>query len=302
MYTDIFKNYEAFYNMVLSSTIMGNAPQPDLDRDQYEIINFIGKAYKLSAPLIKKCLQVIKSQLAEIALNSDRLAVYSERRYDEMLSETDVIADIKCDVLSKLENIYNNPDAGVNPGWFDYSHYKSYDSFVRFAKIESAGASGNVIATRQAGILKLLGIGSSKDIAYAIKRFTQCALWGDIPSIYYLAYAYKLNKDEKTSNIFTEVAYLCERYLKCGCTVLDDEVKKQFSEDATAYYVYISTIVQDVVYAYNKKNIDFSFVEAISSKTLTYYEIMNYINNYERKEWKNVTNSVEKPVKSLGFI
>jgi len=124
MYTDIFKNYEAFYNMVLSSTIMGNAPQPDLDRDQYEIINFIGKAYKLSAPLIKKCLQVIKSQLAEIALNSDRLAVYSERRYDEMLSETDVIADIKCDVLSKLENIYNNPDAGVNPGWFDYSHYK----------------------------------------------------------------------------------------------------------------------------------------------------------------------------------
>ena len=74
-----------------------------------------------------------------------------------------------------------------------------------------------------------------------------------------------------------------------------------FLKEAQTYYVYISSIKQDVVYAYDKTAIDFSFVEAITSDSLDYFEKMEYINNYEKKEWKNVTNSSEKPPKKLGF-
>lgn len=94
---------------------------------------------------------------------------------------------------------------------------------------------------------------------------------------------------------------MSEKYLKSGYTILPDAVKNLYSKEAQTYYVYISSIKQDVVYAYDKTAIDFSFVEAITSDSLDYFEKMEYINNYEKKEWKNVTNSSEKPPKKLGF-
>ena len=85
--------------------------------------------------------------------------------------------------------------------------------------------------------------------------------------------------------------------------VLPKEEKDAYSEEARTYYVYISTIRQDVVYANNKLDIDFSFLEALASEELDYYDRMKYINKYSEKEWKNVTNSSERPkaVKTLGF-
>lgn len=301
MYESIFENYDAFYNMVLSTTIMSNTPSEEFNADSEKIIDFIGKAYGINASVVKQCKKIVLEDLAELALTSDRLAIYSERRYGDALSQLDILGDIKCDVLAKLAKMHEKPDAGVNPGWFDYSHYKTYQAKIRFCKIESAGESGNVTCARQAGILKLLGIGCKRDIAYAIKRFTQCMLWGDITSMRYLSYAYKLDKNEEKSNIFAEVVELCKKYLKSGTTVIPENVAGSFSESAKTYFVYISSIVQDVVHAYDKKNIDYSFIEALTCGKLDYYETMNFINNYRDMSWKNVTNSTEKPRMTLGF-
>ncbi|MBO5328211.1 MAG: cell division protein SepF [Clostridia bacterium] len=302
MYESIFENYDAFYNMVLSTTIMCNTPSETFYKDATKIIDFIGAAFGLDAKTVKICSKIILEDLAELGLTTDRLAVYSERRFGDNLTDIDVLGDIKCDVLAKLSEMHDKPDAGVNPGWFDYSHYKTYQAKVRFCKIESAGESGNIICARQAGILKLLGIGCSVNLDYAIKRFTQCSLWGDITSIRYLSYAYKLKKDDEKSKTYSEVVELCKKFLKSGTTVIPDNVKNDFSESAKTYFVYIASIVQDVVHAFDKKNIDYSFIEAITSEKLDYSDIMSYINNYKDLSWKNVTNAIERPRMSLGFI
>ena len=46
---DVFKDYEPFYNMVLSTALMTNCVTDEFDGDARKIINFIGDAYGLSA-------------------------------------------------------------------------------------------------------------------------------------------------------------------------------------------------------------------------------------------------------------
>ena len=103
------------------------------------------------------------------------------------------------------------------------------------------------------------------------------------------------------SQIFTEVAVLADKYLHAGYTVVSSEDKEKYSQKAIETYLLISSILQDVVYAQNKQNIDFSFVEAILSPELDYFKRMYFVNNYERKEWRDVTNSAHNPANKIGF-
>lgn len=297
----IFKNYDAFYNMVLSTTMMSNTQTPELESDARKIIGFIGRALRLDEGFIEHCKHTILDELSALGLTADQQAVYRSRKFGDSYSDEDVLFDIKGDVLTRLQSLSNIRSAEINPSWFDYSHYKTYQADIRFSKIYTASASGNLLTTRQVGILLALGVGCDKDINEAIHRFTQCVVWGDIPSMSYLAYTYALAGDEQKSKVFYELADLSKKYLKSGYTILPDDAKNAYSKEAQTYYVYVSTIKQDVVYAYDKTAIDFSFVEAITSDSLDYFEKMEYIDNYEKKEWKKVTNSSEKPSKKLGF-
>ncbi len=298
---EIFKNYETFYNMVLSTTIMSNTITPGMERDGKKIIEFIGNAYKQEQAFIERSTKIILEELSSLGLTIDQQAVYGSRVLGDEYSDKDVLFDIKGDVLSKLQSVGENMGVEGNKNWFDYSHYKTYDPYVRFAKINVTAATGNLISTRQVGILKALGIGCDKDLNEAIARFKQCVFWGDIPAAYYAAYAYELLGDEKKAKLYFEVAELVKTYINTGCTVLPDEVKSRYSAEACVYYVYIASIKQDIVYAYEKKNIDFSFIEAIISDDIDYFDRMYHINNYERREWKNITNSSQKPIKRIGF-
>ncbi len=301
MTKQVFKNYDAFLNMVLSTTLMSNAQTDEFLSDAKEIIDFIGKAYCLPTDFIDECKDFILDELITLGLITDQSAVYSSRRFGDEYSETDVLFDIKGDVLSMLQNLRNIEGGEINPGWFDYSHYKTYQADVRYAKINKASASGDLITTRQAGILRALGIGCEKNFTLAKKRLSQCVFWGDVPAMHFLAYVYKLEGNDSRSNLFCELAELSKKYLLAGYTVLPEDAKETYSEEARTYYVYISSIKQDVVYGCNRKNIDFSFVEAITSDSLDYFERMHFINNYENKAWKDVTNSSEKPMNALGF-
>lgn len=296
-----FKHYEAFYNMVLSTTIMSNAPCTSFIDDSTRIIDFIGKAYRLDENTISECSDFILNDLTTLGLATDQLAVYGNRQFGDEYADSDVLFDIKGDVLTKLQFMSENAVGDVNKGWFDYTHYKTYQADVRFSKINVASASGDVICTRQIGLLRVLGIGCDRDEKEGIMRLYQCVCWGDIPSAYYLGYAYSLIGDEKKSKLFYELAELFEKYLRSGYTVLPTEAAEKYSEMARIYYVYISSIKQDVINAKKIYNIDFSFVEAITSPGLDYYTIMYHINNYGRFEWKEITNSSAKPTKQLGF-
>ena len=301
MMKQVFQNYEAFYNMVLSSTIMSNAQTVEFAEDSRKIIRFIGKAYKLKSTFIEECACVILGELTKLGRTVDQQAVYSGRAYGDEYTDVDSLFDIKGDVLSTLQKIGGKEDYNISEGWFDYSHYKTYQANIRYNKIEMTSASGNLITTRQAGILKALGIGCKKDYDRAITRFIQCAYWGDIPAMHYLSYVYSLKGDEENAKLWTEITTLCEEYLRSGITVIPDEQKDLYDENALSTFVYISSICQDVIHALGMKNIDFSFVEAITSPTLDYYQKMFHINNYRAYAWKEVTNSSSRPKRTLGF-
>ncbi len=301
MLDNIFKNYEAFYTMLTSTMLMSNTPSGTFVKDCDQIIKFICDSYNLSDEIFQECKNCIYKNLAPIKLVIDKKAVFSNRQFSDTLTDADVLDDIKCDVISTFERIAESKLPYINPDWLDYTHYLSYNAFVRYQEIKLVASGGNVIANRQIGILSALGIGLEKNLKESVDRLIRCALWGDIPSIKILAHVYKLTGDEKNAKIFSQTANLADKYLHSGHTVVSKEDKEKYLEEAVTNYLLTSSILQDVVYAYNKQSIDFSFIEAILSEDLDYYKRMYYINNYERKEWRDVTNSARNPAKKVGF-
>ena len=301
MLTHLFENYEAFYTMLTATMVMSNRPSGSFNEDCDAIIDFIGNAYSLSDEVIKSCKECIYVSLAPISMVVDKKAIFSNRQFGDYLNDMDVLNDIKCSVISFLERLSKSNSPSINPDWFDYNHYFSYNARVRYEEIKVAASGGNPVINRQMGLLLALGIGTEKNLTESANRLKRCALWGDLPSIKLLATVYQLQGDTEKASITKEVATLAENYLHAGYTVIPQESAKKYSEQAISYYSLISSILQDVVYALNKHNIDFSFVEAISSDELDYYKRMHFVNNYQRAEWRDVTNSAHNPAKKIGF-
>ena len=304
----IFDNYEPFYNMVLSTTLMSNSVSLEFNDDGKKIIEFIGNAYRLDKDFIDSCCEIILDDLTRLGRTIDQKAVYADRLYGDEFSSEDSVFDIKGDVLSAIEKLgdmqKNSTSVNIiNAGWFDYTHYKTYQANVRYKKIEISASTGNVTLTRQAGLLKALGIGCKLDYDRAILRLNQCAMWGDIPSMYYLSYAYLLKGDKKQADFWHSVATVSDEYLRTGITVLPDTATEKITDEERIQYVYISSICQDIIHSYGVYDIDFAFVEAVNSPKLDYYEKMNCINNYRGYNWKDVTNSSVRPkqMAKLGF-
>ena len=301
MIKDVFLNYEAFYDMVLSATIMSNAQTEEYRSDARKIIGFIAKSYALSPELTAGCERIILDELSRLGKITDRQVVYSARRPDGQYGDMDSLFDIKGDALATVQAL--GKEAGIREGWFDYGHYKTYQANIRFEKINVASAGGNVIAVRQAGILHALGIGTEKNLNKAELRLMQCAIWGDIPSMHLVAEVYREKGETDKADLYAEVAAIAGDYLYAGCTVIPSFDKHEYSDKAREIYALISSIRQDVVRAYDKYNVDFSFVEALRSPELDYYKRMEIINNYSKNEWKEVTNASVNPAAKvrIGF-
>lgn len=298
MIKEIFENYEAFYNCVLATAMMNNSLTPEYTKDCSKIVGFIAKAYGLSEALATRSEEYIFGALANIGKVADYKALYKSRDLNGGSGDVDILYEIKAEVLELLDKIGER--FALNA--FDYSHYKTYQPNIRYYKLNEASAHGIVIAARQIGILNALGIGCKKDYDKAVTRLTQCAYWGDIPSLYLLSYVYKLQGNALKAQSVAEVAALASEYLFAGFTVVPDNVRERYGEDVLHEYAFISSIKQDIINAYNKSEIDYSFVEVIMLPGLDYCAKMQYINNYDKKDWKNVTNSSYKELaRKLGF-
>jgi hypothetical protein len=281
--------------------VMSNRPSGSFNEDCDAIIDFIGNAYSLSEEVVKSCKECIYVSLAPISMIVDKNAIFSNRQYGDYLNDMDVLNDIKCSVISFLERLAKSNCPSINPDWFDYNHYFSYNARVRYEEIKVAASGGNTVINRQMGLLLALGIGTEKDLNESANRLKRCVLWGDLPSIKLLANVYNLQGDGEKASIVKEISSLAEKYLHAGYTVIPKDAASNYSEQAISYYSLISSNLQDVVYALNKHNIDFSFVEAISTEGLDYFKRMYFINNYQRAEWRDVTNSAHNPAKKIGF-
>lgn len=299
MYQKFFDNYEAFYTMVISTTIMSNTRSPKFDEDSEKIIKFISDAYSFDEQFSKDAAKVIIGDLSLMSRMGDfhafKGSIQPSSEVDDALHQ---LYEIKGDVFISLKMLSK---VSIDGSWFDYSMYKLYEPARRAYQIRNLSSFGNLTTTRQMGILYALGIGVPKDYELAQMRLTQSALWGDIPSMHLLSHVYHLAGNEEKSKLMAEVAQLCHKYLMEGCTVLPDEVKKNFSEEACRYFAYISSIKQDIINASNAHKINFSFLEAVMSDKLDFFKRMDYINNYSAAAWKDLTNSSIKSTPGLGF-
>ena len=299
MTKEVFNNYFPFYEMVKLSLLLSNRKDGKPDQDIQKIIEFIGKSYRLDSEFIQYCSKQIIDELSAISSVDDVNAFKSlSSTNSEALGDNPSLLQIKCDALNEIIDETSRYDTKVNKNWFDYSYYRQYDAQARFAQLKATSTVGYISANKLVAIMLAEGIGCNRDLKEAILRLKQCATWGDVQSLYMLAYAYELDENDEQAKIYHELAELDSYFLK-GITVLPkkEESRSQVVKDL---YAEISSLKHDVVYQYNLKDINYSFVEVMISSDVSHLQKLEYINNFNANEWKEATNS-SKSITKMGF-
>lgn len=295
------KKYLAFLDMLLTVTMLSNEFNNDLDNDASTIISFIGVTYDLYENEIDECKRLILSDLTTISTIADVQAFQADKNktISPILNN---FLYLKANTILLLKNIYDNYDRGnFDQYYFNYLYLRPYNSSIRFNELITASIKGNIYVNRTVAIMLALGIGHSKNVKSALYRLKQCAYWGDVSSIYYLAYLYKNIGDDKQAKLYSNLLELVG-YASEGRTVLNEELKAKYDVETQQTFALITSIKHDIVLQNNIQNINLSFLEVILSDDIDYYKKINYINQYLNQEWKEVTNSSDDPSKKFGFI
>ena len=66
-------------------------------------------------------------------------------------------------------------------------------------------------------------------------------------------------------------------------------LKPKYDHLTIQTYQIIASIVQDIVFAYEEYEIDYSFLEAIFMEKLDYFKKMELINDYRHQTWKEIS-------------
>ncbi len=301
MYEKIIENNEAFEVMLICTTAMSNALSKAFTADAKKVVSFVGAAYSLDDATIRQCAKVILGDLMSLSLTNDRLAMYRGRGAENTYEDVDALFDMKANVMSKFERLPQQTPT-LNAEWFNYSHYMAYNAIIRYDVLLQTATTGEVWPAMVSGVLTALGIGCEEDKGKAIERLKQCAMWGYTPAILLLSHVYALNGDDQSAADFKRIYTLCKKYMLLGKTELPkNEEANTFVKETFAV---ISSIFYDVVLGYCRPNINYSFVEAISSPSLSFTDIMHYINNFQGSQdnWRDVTNpSFTVSKRKLGF-
>ena len=291
--------YVAFSNALLTITMLSNNFNKELEQDASQLINFIFNAFKIS--------DKEKAHFKEIALNDLTVlsTIIDADAFAFNAGEKDYpnIADylhMKSDAIKKLEVIMDKFYRTSYQDYFDYRHLRPYYPDIRFNELQEAASKGNVDINRTVALMLALGIGADKNLDSAIYRLKQCALWGDVPSLYFLAYLYQLGDREKECALYQELSQLSS-YLLEGRTIIPHKQKDKYSKEAIELFAVISSIRQDIALKSDVASIDYAFVEVLLADKLDYYQKMSVINNYRDGAWKEVLHSSFNPDKKLGF-
>lgn len=265
--------------------------------DAGAIISFICSAYGRE-DAIEPLKKLILVDLDDIVTSNDCLVLLTQNV--NIGKDIKLPAQHKSRIMYEFNSMVNR--APVDPEYhcLNYSFVRTYDAKARYAELSTASVCGNISVVRQVGIMQALGIGCRKNTSNAIRRFKQCAMWGDICSMYLLE---KLHTDagrEREAKTAHDLAALSEAYLKEGVTVLPAEAQKNSSQEAVELYNCISSIYYDLVIRSHSQDIDFSFVEALLH-TSDYTKRMAHINNYTGGLWKDETHPTSGKRTAIGF-
>ncbi len=286
-------NYEAFKEMVISTTLLGNKVDDNWKKDSLEILNFIGSAYNLNKEDLLDFEDIIINKLSKLFLISDA-------KYNLNVDiNSSYYYDTKSSMIIFLQSFYSP----LENYWLDYNYLNTYFPEIHFYNMNEASKFGHLIASKQIGLLYALGIGVEKNYRKAIHKFMQCAFWGDIPSVYMLAHIYKLLDDEINYSVYKDLIVLVEKYLNAGITEVNEP---NINKKSIEMFSLISSIFQDVVKPDSNKHlvIDYSFTEVMLLESVSLKNKHYYINNYTKANWRDASNNPEEFNKSgiLGFF
>ena len=104
----IFENYEVFYNMIMSTTLLSNSQNEVYAHDAGKIIDFYAEAYDLNNDLTKNMKQVILFDLISFGLNSDKEVEKQNRAFDRNYDINDKINEVYGDMHLKGVKTNNN--------------------------------------------------------------------------------------------------------------------------------------------------------------------------------------------------
>lgn len=294
------RQYDAFYGAVLSCTLLSNDGSDAWRRDSASILSLLCRAYGYGAQVEAEWRQLILTDMLRLSLLGEREAAYSRRAMTRRYDEHDLVLDIKGDALIEISSKFAD-GRHLSPTWFDYSHIHVYHPVIRYAQIGQAASVGWLLAARQLGMMLALGIGCEVDLEAAKRKFLQCVYWCDLPGAYLLSYLYRQEGDTENARVYADLAELLACYLHDGITVIPEADVVRFHPRALVLYAQVSSIYRDVCCAYNHEDIDYSFVEVMMAPDLDDNAKMEYINNYDRKEWKNVSNPITYRNGIIGF-
>ncbi len=288
---ELINHYDSFYQMILSTTLLGNKVDEGWKKDALKIINFIGGAYSLEEEILIKLQDAIINEASKLSLISD--ATYNANVKSD---ESNYIYDLKAKTIVFLQSFYSPKDNF----WLNYKYKNNYFPEIHFYNMSQAARYSHLHACRQMGILYALGIGTKQNYNKAIQRLMQCVYWGDIPSFYMLACIYKQQKDKTNYNLFIELIKIADKYLYAGITEVKD---KEFSQKAIEIFSIISSIFQDVVKLSlsNYLTIDYSFVEVMLMDKIPINVKHEYINEYTKGNWRDASNDPKDFGKSSSF-
>lgn len=303
MNNQLLEQYDAFYNMVLLTTLLSNVTDEQFDRDAKKIIKLIGEAYELSPEDIKECERLICEELVIIPRNKDREKYLDYQESDERGNYLATMLSVKCDVLYAIKELHAHIGESLGGDWFDYSNYHIYNPQLRYSQMRKAAVTGDLIVNKMVAVMRYIGLGCQKDEELAILSLKQCMLWGDMFSVNILKHIY-FKEDKKIYPIYNDLSKL-DKYLDNGVTVLPDEVIEKIHPKAKELYAYISSIKQDIILPLSHHRIDFSFVEVLMQRNVPYRRKMYFINNYSNpaavSEWKEITNASAGKEARIGF-
>ena len=289
-------NYLAISDILLTVSMLGTDFNEALEKDAGLIIDFISHSFELKEKEINQLKKLVCDDLTIISTRRDANAYQIENGGNDYPEISDLLF-LKMQTIVHLDIL-----KGINEMHLDYSYLRPYYPDMRFKELEQSSTIGNIEINRTVAIMLALGLGTPKDIDAAIYRFKQCAYWGDVSSLYYLAHIYQELNDENNAALFNNLIKLSP-YILEGRTLLPKKDEKKYDQEVIQNFVIISTIKQDIVLAseHIRDNIDYSLLEVMFMDNLDYYVKIECINDYNSMKWKEITNSSYDPNKKLGF-
>ncbi|MBQ1186166.1 MAG: hypothetical protein IIX54_00555 [Clostridia bacterium] len=287
---EIYNNFDAFNLMCLSTTLMSSYNCEDFNFHAHQIINFIGKAFKLDGEMLAGFEDCILGDMMNIGLITDYHAIASV----ELLSETDKenieLYEIKGRVLEQkiiceAQNftafdmrVANQIKSNMK---YEYFHHP-YNAKFRFWQLNQLVKNGNVDITRQLGILYALGIGCQQNTQKAEEYFLKCFLWGDTVSAVLLG---ELYEDTGIKNEYKNI-YFQE-------TVSDQKVLENIK---------LMKLLNAYIIAPQKNQlINTELAKVLISGKISYKNKVELIVNWNEQTWRNLYRFISEKEKHIGF-